>query len=139
MARRRVGTKRSWQLKMSRRVSAIGHARWLPPSWGTASWDSDPNCFPFFWKLFLESGPNVGLLRWRLRATRGFVTDFGTESHLADAQDCLQEFLESTGSTLRVEPERYLFPLALYFTGWHHVWDHIAQVVSETVLNSYLE
>ena len=89
--------------------------------------------FGFLWKLFLESGPDIALLRWRLRAIRGFSSDFGVEAGVADSKDVLPSFLQYIGCVLPCSQERFLFPLAVWSRGWHHLWDQVAQEIFITL------
>jgi len=86
--------------------------------------------YSLLWKIYMETGPSESMLRWRLAAVKGFTTDLGKERTIADCADCLQEFLEEIGSPLKVRKQKFLFPCAIYVTGWHHQWDHIAREVS---------
>ena len=49
--------------------------------------------FSFLWKLWCES-LSVPLLRYHLRLYRFVISDFGREAQVADARDCVPEFLE---------------------------------------------
>ena len=83
--------------------------------------------YALLWKIFLEIGPDVPALRWKLRHTRGFITDQGTEADLADCSDVLPDFLRWIGFNGEIPPpEDFLFPLALWSCGWHHKFDNIA-------------
>jgi hypothetical protein len=81
--------------------------------------------FAFLHGLFLEVGPDLARLRWRLSRIRSWTTDMGVESGLADAQDLLPSFLDAIGSGIVAEQASHLFPRAVHQPGWHHVWDTI--------------
>ena len=83
--------------------------------------------FAILWKMYVETGPNVDLLRWRLWNTRIACSDQGTEGYIANALDCLNDFLMWIGSPLRAQPTEYLFPLCICSPGWHHRWDHVLE------------
>ena len=85
--------------------------------------------FNLLWKIFLECGPDVQLIRWRLKCTRTIISDQGTESGMADVRDCLNDFFKFIGSTLQSVPQVWLFPLCIYSVGWHHRFDHVLQDV----------
>ena len=84
--------------------------------------------FSLLWKLFLETGPDLSLLRWKLSRIRGFCTDQGTEAGIADCRDMLPEFLQYIGSSLAsiCIREEFLFPLCFWCIGWHHMFDNAA-------------
>ena len=83
--------------------------------------------YSFLHVLFLECGPDIGLLRWRLSRIRGWCTDWGVEAQVANTPDLLPDFLAAIGCPLRVARETYLFPRAVWMPGWHHHWDNIVK------------
>jgi hypothetical protein len=85
--------------------------------------------FSYLWTLFLETGPFVDRLRWRLARVRGWTTDWGVESGICDVEDLLPAFLAVIGVAGFVPKLRFLFPNAIWFPGWHHLWDGISSTV----------
>ena len=83
--------------------------------------------YSFLHVLFLECGPDIGLLRWRLSRIRGWCTDWGVESQVANTPDLLPDFLVAIGCRLMVAKETHLFPRAVWMPGWHHHWDNIVK------------
>ena len=90
----------------------------------------EPKLFAFLYKLWLESG-SIALMRWRLSTVKAIITDFGTESELADTADVLPEFIARLGYEWKVQRVRYMFPFAIWSCGWHHMWDHISEWVAQ--------
>ena len=83
----------------------------------------------FLFELFLETGPSVEKMRWKLNQICGICSDYGTEHEIVDVADCLPEFFQWIGSPVHVPRQGWLMPRAVYSCGWHHKWDHIAQEV----------
>jgi hypothetical protein len=89
--------------------------------------------FGMLWKMYLETGPDVSKMRWKLARIFGIVSDGGTESHLADLKDCLPEFFMYIGSVIVVAREQWLLPNCVWASGWHHKLDNIMQDVLESL------
>ena len=85
--------------------------------------------FGILWAIFLESGPDATLIRFRLERVRGWCTDQGVERGVADVEDLLPEFFAAIGSPVQVEKKRFLFPRALWVPGWHHMFDGVCKAV----------
>ena len=61
---------------------------------------------------------------------RGWCTDWGTESGIADCEDLLPEFLKAIGYVGPLPAkEKFLFPRAMWMPGWHHCADGLAKTV----------
>ena len=80
----------------------------------------------YLFALWLESGLDVSLMRWRLASVRGWCTDWGVESALVVVHDILPSFLQWLGVDEKVEQMRWLFPNAFWNPGWHHLMDSVA-------------
>ena len=89
------------------------------------------NVFAFLWALFLECGPNIPLLRYRLSSISAFCTDWGTESAICDVVDMLPEFMATLGFTEPVPKMRWLFPNAFWVPGWHRLIDSVSKDATE--------
>ena len=85
--------------------------------------------FGMLWVVYLESGPDVPLIRFRVAAIRSFTTDRGTEVLLPDTCDLLGPFLVHIGCDVECTPTRWLFPRCAQINGWQHLWDSMLQQV----------
>ena len=92
--------------------------------------------FALLWKIWVEV-ESVSMLRFRLRSVCGICSDFGTEAELYELVDIVPAFLRTIGYSEPVPRETWLFPVALWMCGWHHVWDHIAQWAPWVESNSH--
>ena len=116
----------------------VGTVRWwnrlLPLNFLARGFQSlTAKVFSILWKILLVTGPHESAFRQRLRAIRCFCTDGGTEASIADTRDVLGEFLDFVGCDLVVEKQEYLFPLAIFMSGWHHRWDNILKETLESL------
>lgn len=53
--------------------------------------------FAFLWGCFLECGPDLEALLWRLLRMRGWRTDIGMGSSIIDAHDAFPTFVAAVG------------------------------------------
>lgn len=85
--------------------------------------------FALLWAVFLECGPGLSAMRWRLRRVRGLCTDFGAESVIVDSPDVLPEFAAAIGlvphssQAQSLEAQPFLFMRAFWTPGWQHSCD----------------
>ena len=88
--------------------------------------------FAFLWAIFLEIGPCFRSIRWKLMNVISFCTDKGTEKGLVELTDILPDFCRTIGIQEHCERLGFLFPVAFWIPGWHHMWDGIVlQVLSD--------
>ena len=81
--------------------------------------------FALLWAMWLETG-SVSLLRWQCDHAQGITSDRGTEALICDVGDMLPDFADSIGAqTEGLTRGANLFPGALWFPGWRHLWDGI--------------
>ena len=63
--------------------------------------------FAFLWCIFLETGPDVLVFRWRLFQVKGMATDRGIEKDICDVADVLPDFLLAIGVSHLSTPDRF--------------------------------
>lgn len=86
--------------------------------------------FVCLWGLFLCFGPTLFQMRHLLRSIRWVVSDFGVESSIADAVDCLPTWAHwAKGLPTEEAPlpnaSAFLLPLAVFVPGWNHLFSNI--------------
>jgi len=82
------------------------------------------------WQVWLVAGPSEASLRAFLGTVRFWLSDWGTESAIADVPDYVPAFmhmLEGRDANLTPEPVAgsWLFPNCLFLPGFNHVCDNL--------------
>ena len=85
-----------------------------------------PKIYAILYKMWVECGDEE-LMRFRLALVKGIISDMGTEKDVADSRDVLPGILAFIGWDGFVERMDFLYPNAVWMSGWHHVFDHVAQ------------
>ena len=75
--------------------------------------------FTFLWGFYLVFGPSIAQMRKALASVRWIVTDFGVESSMGNAYDCLEAFMHwakggDAASSPPVDETAFLFPNAVF-------------------------
>lgn len=87
---------------------------------------------------FLVCGPSEQQLRYSLSTVRWVLTDFGVESSIASASDCVSAFMHwaqdrSPETSPPVAVDKFLLPNVVFLPGWNHAWANLLQAACESM------
>ena len=79
------------------------------------------------WIIWLLAGPSYNTMEHFCGTIQSFISDCGVESGICDLPNLLPVFWAWSAGTPPpdIDYQSYLFPNAVYHSGWHHLWDNI--------------